>query len=92
MFLLILLLIISIFIAHKYCITTEFIVNEFLKALEFIKITIHVNLPFAIRYFDINFSFQRNICDGCHNLPQKTMKFKELAIILIKLNSYKIRV
>ena len=48
----ILLLIISLFIAFIvfiYFIFIEFIVNEFLKVLEFIKLTIHMNLPFAIR-------------------------------------------
>ena len=54
LFLFILLLIISIFIAFivfivfTYFIFIEFIVNEFLKVLEFIKLTIHMNLPFAI--------------------------------------------
>ena len=41
-------------------------------------------------FFDIDFSFQPNVCDGCHDVMQKAMSFHKIAIVPVKGNIYKI--
>ena len=39
----------------------------------------------------INFRFQRDICNGCHDLMEKAMNFNDVAIVFAKANVYRIR-
>ena len=41
-------------------------------------------------FFKINFQFQSNVCDGCHDLFQKPPSFHEIAIVSVKGNAYRI--
>ena len=42
-------------------------------------------------YFsDKNFNYDPYLCNGCHDLMQKTMSFKNVAIVSIKGNDYRI--
>ena len=42
-------------------------------------------------YFkDIGFKYEPYLCNGCHDLMQKAMRFNNLAIVYIKKNSYRI--
>ena len=42
-------------------------------------------------YFkDIDFKYEPYLCNGCHNLMQKTMGFDNIAIVYIKENAYRI--
>ena len=34
--------------------------------------------------------FQLKVCNGCHNLMQKAMKFNDVTIVFVKGNDYKI--
>ena len=38
----------------------------------------------TVTYVNINFSFQTNVCDVCHNLLQKAMSFNQTIIFSIK--------
>ena len=43
-------------------------------------------------YFkDIDFKYEPYLCNGCHNLMQKTMGFDNIAIVYIKENAYRIQ-
>ena len=37
-----------------------------------------------------NFKFQPEVCNGCHDLMQKAMSFKDFAIVSVKGNDYRI--
>ena len=39
-------------------------------------------------FLEINFRFQPEICDGCHDLMQKTMSFNDVANVSVKENDY----
>ena len=42
-------------------------------------------------YFkDIGFKYQPYLCNGCHDLMQKAMGFKNIAIVYIKGSAYRI--
>ena len=42
-------------------------------------------------YFkDIGFRYEPYLCNGCHDLMQKAMSFKDLAIVYIKGSAYRI--
>ena len=42
-------------------------------------------------YFkDIGFKYELYLCNGCHNLMQKTMSFNDVAIVYGKGNAYRI--
>ena len=40
-------------------------------------------LPLLV-FFYINFKFQLEVCNGCHDLMQKTMNFNDVAIGNVK--------
>ena len=43
-------------------------------------------------YFkDIGFKYDSYLCNGCHNLMQKTISFNNVAIAYVKGNAYRIR-
>ena len=37
---------------------------------------------------EINFRFELNVCDGCHDLMEKAMSFNEAVIVFVKGNDY----
>ena len=40
---------------------------------------------FRFWYFkDIGFKYEKNLCNGCHDLMQKAMSFNNVAIVYIK--------
>ena len=39
-------------------------------------------------FLEINFRFQPEVCDGCHDLMQKTMSFNNVANVSVKENDY----
>ena len=41
-------------------------------------------------FLNINFKFQPEVCNGCHNLMQKAMNFNDVAIVTFKGNDYRI--
>ena len=41
-------------------------------------------------FLDKNFSHQKYLCNGCHDLMQKAMSFNDVAIVSIKGNDYRI--
>ena len=41
-------------------------------------------------FLDKNFSYQPHLCNGFHDLMQKTMSFNDVAIVSIKGNDYRI--
>ena len=41
-------------------------------------------------FLDKNFSYDSYLCNGCHDLMQKAMSFKNVAIVSIKENNYRI--
>ena len=42
-------------------------------------------------YFkDIGFKYDKYLCDGCHDLMQKTMSFNNIAIVYVKGSAYRI--
>ena len=42
-------------------------------------------------YFkDIDFKYEPYLCNGCHDLMQKTMSFSDVAIVYVKKSSYRI--
>ena len=43
----------------------------------------------SLAFFNVNFRFQSNVCDGCHDLLQKAMSFKEVAGFSVKGNTYR---
>ena len=41
-------------------------------------------------FLDKNFNYEPYLCNGCHDLIQKAMSFKNVAIVSIKGNDYRI--
>ena len=41
-------------------------------------------------YLEINFGFQLKACDGCHDLLQNVLSFKDVVIVTDKGNVYRI--
>ena len=42
-------------------------------------------------YFeDIDFKFEPYLCNGCHDLMQKSMNFDNIAFVYVKRNAYRI--
>ena len=42
-------------------------------------------------YFkDTGFKYETNLCNGCHDLMQKTMSFNNIAIVYVKGSAFKI--
>ena len=41
-------------------------------------------------FLDRNFSYQKYLCNGCHDLMQKAMSFNDVAVVSIKGNDYRI--
>ena len=41
-------------------------------------------------FLNKNFNYGPYICDGCYNIPQKSKDFKNIAIVHIKKNEYRI--
>ena len=41
-------------------------------------------------FLDKNFDYDPYLCNGCHDLMQKAMSFKNIAIVSIKGNNYRI--
>ena len=41
-------------------------------------------------FLDKNFNYEPYLCNGCHDLMQKAMSFKNVAIVSIKGNNYRI--
>ena len=41
-------------------------------------------------FLDKNFNYDPCLCNGCHDLMQKAMSFKNVAIVSIKGNDYRI--
>ena len=42
-------------------------------------------------FLDKNFNYELYLCNGCHDLMQKAMKFNNVAIVSIKGNDYRIQ-
>ena len=40
-------------------------------------------------FLDKNFSYQKYLCNGCHDLMRKAMSFDDFAIVSIKGNDYR---
>ena len=40
-------------------------------------------------FLDKNFSYEKYLCNGCHDLMLKTMNFNDVAIVSIKGNDYR---
>ena len=41
-------------------------------------------------FLDKNFSYGPYLCDGCYNIMQKSIKFKNIAIVHVKKSAYRI--
>ena len=41
-------------------------------------------------FLDKNFSYQKYLCNGCHDLMQKAMSFNDVAIVSIKGSDFRI--
>ena len=41
-------------------------------------------------FFDKNFNYELYLCNGCHDLMQKTINFNDVAIVSIEGNDYRI--
>ena len=41
-------------------------------------------------FLDKNFYYEPYLCNGCHDLMQKAMKFDDVAVVSIKGNDYRI--
>ena len=41
-------------------------------------------------FLDKNFSYEPYLCNGCHDLMQKALSFKNVAIVSIKGNDYRV--
>ena len=39
-------------------------------------------------FLKINFIFQSKVCNCCHNLMQKVMRFNDIAIVFVKGNNF----
>ena len=43
-------------------------------------------------FLDKNFSYGPYLCDGCYNIMQKSIDFKNIAIVYVKGSAYRIHV
>ena len=43
-------------------------------------------------FLDRNFSYQKYLCNGCHDLMQKAISFNDVAVVSIKGNDYRIHI
>ena len=50
----------------------------------------HQNICHYWYFLDKNFNYDPYLCNGCHDLMQKAMSFKNVAIVSIKGNDYRI--
>ena len=41
-------------------------------------------------FLDINFNYQKHLCDGCHDMPMKANSMQNLAIVYSDNNAYRI--
>ena len=41
-------------------------------------------------FLDMNFKFDSQGCNGCHNLMQEVMSFNDITIVSVKENGYRI--
>ena len=41
-------------------------------------------------FLRVNFRFQVNVCNGCHDMMQKALNFNDVAIVSVKGNDYTI--
>ena len=41
-------------------------------------------------YLDINFNYQKYLCDGCHNISMKANSMQKLAMVYSDSNAYRI--
>ena len=41
-------------------------------------------------FLDKSFNYEPYLCNGCHDLMQKALKFNDVAIVSIKANNYRI--
>ena len=41
-------------------------------------------------FLDINFNYQKYLCDGCHDMSMKANSMQNLAIVYFKGNAYRI--
>ena len=41
-------------------------------------------------FLDINFNYQKYLCDGCHHMSMKANSIQDLAIVYLKKNAYRI--
>ena len=48
------------------------------------------NICYYWYFLDNNFNYEPYLCIGCHDLMQKAMSFKNVAIVSIKGNDYRI--
>ena len=40
-------------------------------------------------FLDIKFKFQPEVCNGCHDLMQKSISFNDVALVTVKGNDYR---
>ena len=64
----------------------------FLKGLILIRHINQKNVCFVIisTFLDKNFSYGPYVCDGCYNITQKSISFKNIAIVHVKKSAYRI--
>ena len=64
---------------------------DVLKGIEGKKPMIHkiVLFWFLVLFRDIDFKFQLEVCNGCHDLLQKSISFNDVTIISVKANEYR---
>ena len=48
------------------------------------------NTCYSSYFLDKNFNYDPYLCNGCHDLMQKAMSFRNVAIVSIKRNDYRI--
>ena len=41
-------------------------------------------------FLDINFNYQKYLCDGCHDISMKANNMQNLTIVYFKVNAYRI--
>ena len=41
-------------------------------------------------FIDTNFNYQKYLCNGCHDLMQRAMRFNNVAIVSVKVNDCRI--
>ena len=61
------------------------------RVLTLIRLINQENVCFVIiGYLNKNFSYGPFTCDGCHNVVQRSTDFKNIAIVHVKNNTYRI--